>query len=71
MSRGFRTVFEMEAFDGGLNTRDELRQIDDAESPDCLNVVFDDRTVKTRQGSTQLNTAAVGSFTCDGLFTAD
>ena len=71
MARGFRTVFEMKTFDGGLNTRDELRQIDDAETPSCLNVVFEDRTVKTRQGSTQLNTAAVGSYTCDGLFTAN
>ncbi len=61
----------MEAFDGGLNTRHELRQIDKTESPDCLNVVFDDRTVKTREGSTTLNTAAVGSFACDGLFTAN
>ena len=71
MARGFRTVFEMEAFDGGLNTRDELRQIEDAETPDCLNVVFEDRTVKTRQGSTQLNTAAVGSYTADGLYAAN
>lgn len=68
---GFRTVYGMEAFDGGLNTRHEVGQIDRTESPDCLNVVFDDRTVKTRQGSNQLNTAAVGSFVCDGLFTAN
>jgi len=67
---GFRTVFKMEAFDGGLDTRHEIRQIDATESPECLNVVFDDRTVKTRQGSTVLNTQAVGSFACDGLFVA-
>lgn len=67
---GFRTVFKMEAFDGGLNTRHEVGQIDSTESPDCLNVIFDDRSVKTREGSTTLNTAAVGSFVCDGLFTA-
>jgi hypothetical protein len=71
MPRGFRTVFEMSAFDGGLNTRDEIRQIEDAESPSCLNVVFDDRTVATRQGSNQLNTSVVGSFACDGLYTAN
>ena len=68
---GFRTVFGMEAFDGGLNTRMEPGQVHETESPDCLNVVFDDRSVKTREGSSILNTAAVGSFVCDGLFTAN
>jgi hypothetical protein len=67
---GFRTVFGMEAFDGGLNTRMEPGQVHPTESPDCLNVIFDDRSVKTREGTSILNTAAVGSYVCDGLFTA-
>lgn len=68
---GFRTVFQMEAFDGGLNSRHETGQIHHTESPDCLNVVFDDRTVKTREGSSDLTTSGIGSFSCDGLFTVN
>jgi hypothetical protein len=56
-------------FDGGLNTKFERSIIDDNESPDCLNVVFEDGAVGTRGGSAQLNTTAVGSFAVDGLYT--
>jgi len=66
----FRRIFEIEALDGGLNTRFEPDQIDETESPDCANVVYDDISVKTREGTSRINTAAVGSFPCDGLFTA-
>ncbi len=57
------------AFDGGLSTKYERTLILDNESPDCANVVFSDGAVATRGGSTKLNTTAVGSYTCDGLFT--
>jgi hypothetical protein len=56
-------------FDGGLNNKFERSIINENESPDCLNVVFSNGAVGTRGGSTQLNTTAVGSFVCDGLYT--
>lgn len=56
-------------FDGGLNTKFEKSIIDDHESPDCLNVVFSNGAVGTREGTTKVNTTAIGSFACDGLYT--
>lgn len=56
-------------FDGGLNNKFERSVIEDNESPDCLNVVFDEGSVETRGGTSKVNTAAVGSFACDGLYT--
>lgn len=55
--------------DGGLSSKFPRSLILDNESPDCLNVVFDEGGVETRQGSTLLNTTAVGSFSFDGLYT--
>lgn len=69
-SSPFRILYPIEAFDGGLNSKYEPNIIADNESPDCKNVVFDDRGgVQTRLGSTKFNTTAVGSFAGDGLFT--
>lgn len=73
MSKGgtYRIVYPIEAFDGGLNNKYDRNFIGDAESPDCLNVEYSDRGgVQTRSGCSQLNTAAVGSYAGDGLFTA-
>jgi hypothetical protein len=56
-------------FDGGMNNKFERSIILDNESPDCLNVVFSNGAVETREGTTKLNTAAVGSFVFDGLYT--
>lgn len=56
-------------FDGGKNSKFERSIIEDNESPDCLNVVFDNGGVETRQGTTKLNTASVGTFVFDGLYT--
>jgi len=68
---GFRVVYPVEAFDGGLNNKYDRNIIADNESPDCLNVEFSDRGgVQTRGGMSQLNTASVGSYAGDGLFTA-
>jgi hypothetical protein len=68
---GFRTIVPMEAFDGGLNNKYEPAIIEDNEAQSCANVVFDDLGgVQTREGYTLLNTAAVNSNACDGLFTA-
>jgi hypothetical protein len=55
--------------DGGLNTKFERSIIADNESPECLNVVFSGGAVETRMGSTKLNTAAIGTFVIDGLYT--
>ena len=67
---GFRTIIPMEAFDGGLNNKYEPIIIADNESQSCANVVFDDLGgVQTRQGYTLLNTQAVNSNACDGLYT--
>lgn len=59
-------------FDGGLNNKFDVNLIPDNESPDCLNVVFDDGAVSTRLGIATMNswiTDTVGSNICDGLFT--
>jgi hypothetical protein len=54
---------------GGLNSKFDRHEIDDDESPDCQNVVFTDKSVETRGGVSILNTAAVGSFAGDGVYT--
>lgn len=56
-------------FDGGQNNKFERSIIQDNESPDCENVVFTNGAVETRQGSTKVNTAAIGSYACDGIYT--
>lgn len=56
-------------FDGGLNTKYERAIIGENESPSCANVVFTNAAVETRPGFTRLNTAAIGSFVGDGLYT--
>jgi hypothetical protein len=55
--------------DGGLNSKFPRSLIRDNESPDCFNVIFNNGGCETRGGSTKLNTAAIGSFTVDGLYT--
>lgn len=66
----FRKIININALDGGLNTKYEPSILDPIDSPDCLNVVFDDLGgVATRNGSARLNTSSVGSFVCDGLYT--
>lgn len=56
-------------FDGGLNNKFERSLIEDNESPDCANVIFENGAVETRGGSDLLNATSIGSFVCDGLFT--
>lgn len=56
-------------FDGGINNRYERSIILDNETPDALNVIYDEGSVETRGGSTKINTTAVGSYVCDGLYT--
>jgi hypothetical protein len=61
---------ELDRFDGGRNTKDAPSRIEDNQSPDLLNVVFDDRgAVGTREGTSYFNTSVVepGSNTIDGL----
>ena len=55
--------------DGGLNTRVAKQWLLDNESPSCQNVVFGFGSAETRQGTNKLNTATVGTFACDGLYT--
>lgn len=55
--------------DGGKNNKYQRSTIQDNESPDCANVVFSNGAVETRQGVMKLNTAAIGSFAFDGLYT--
>lgn len=63
---GGKTRYSIERFDGGLNTKNNVSDISAFESPDCLNVVFDDQgAVTTRDGSKVFNTTAIGSFTID------
>ncbi len=56
-------------FDGGKNSKYQVQLLADNESPDCLNVRFDQGAVETRGGTTKLNTATVGSLSADGLYT--
>ncbi len=56
-------------FDGGLNNKYERSLILDNESPDCLNVSFENGAVASRQGYAKLNATAIGSFVGDGLYT--
>lgn len=56
-------------FDGGKNSKFEKSIIKDNESPDCMNVIFNAGAVETRPGYTKINTASVGSFVCDGIYT--
>ena len=73
MSTGgqFRVIYPVDALDGGLNSKYEAAIIADNDSPDCLNVTYDNLGgVQTRNGMTKLNTATVGSYTGNGLSTA-
>ena len=68
----FRLIYpgtERIILDGGLNNKFEQAALEDNESPECQNVVFSGRSVKTREGAQQLNTQVVGSYVCDGLYT--
>lgn len=56
-------------FDGGKNNKFEPTLIEDNEATDCQNVIFDAGSVATREGFQKLNTVAMGSFACNGLFT--
>jgi hypothetical protein len=55
--------------DGGLNNKFERSIIADNESPSCANVIFSNGAVETREGVSKLNTAAIGSYVIDGLYT--
>lgn len=55
--------------DGGLNDKWDSSEIEDNESPDLFNVIFDEGRVESRPGTIQLNTAAVATQACDGLYT--
>ena len=72
MKDNFRKVYPpngKNVFDGGLNTKFEKSIIQDQDSPDNLNVVFTAGSVGTRNGFIKVNTASVGTFVCDGLYT--
>lgn len=72
MADGYDIVFPAKGrqlLDGGKNSKYERSIIPDNESPDCLNVVFGNGAVATRPGAVKLNTSAIGSFVCDGLYT--
>lgn len=58
-----------QTFDGGKNNKFEKHLILDNESPDVLNCVFTNGAVETRTGIAKFNTASVGSFIGDGLYT--
>jgi len=55
-------------FDGGQNSKFEQSIIQDNESPDCFNVEVTAGAVQTRDGFIKVNTASVGSFVCDGIY---
>ncbi len=68
----FRRIFPEKGrilFDGGKNNQYDKQLIEDNQSPDCANVIFDNGSVATREGFQKLNTLSVGSFAGDGLYT--
>ncbi len=68
----FKKIFPSDGrnlLDGGMNSKFQPTLIQESESPDCLNVVFQDGGVGTRDGFRKINTAAVGSYVCEGLYT--
>lgn len=72
MSSQYRRIYPQRNYvflDGGLNNKYERSLISDEESPDCLNVIFNEGSVETRQGTTKLNTTSVGTFVGEGLYT--
>lgn len=72
MSSPFRRIYPKTGyilFDGGKNSKFEKALLEDNESPDCANVVFENGSVGTRGGTSKLNSAAIGSFVGDGLYT--
>lgn len=71
VASGFNVIFPDRgriSLDGGLNTKVDRQWLLDNESPDCLNVIFGNASVETRGGTELLNTASVGSFSCDGFY---
>ncbi len=60
---------ERQVFSGGQNSKFPRSVIANNESPDCANVIFSNGAVETRLGTTKLNTAAIGSFVGDGIYT--
>ena len=62
-----RFRYSIERFDGGLNTKDAPSKISPYETPDCLNVVFDEAgDITTRPGFKIFNTVAIGFYPVDG-----
>lgn len=55
--------------DGGLNNNNPKQWILENESSDCLNVTYGVGSVETRKGSIKVNSSAVATFACDGLYT--
>lgn len=70
MSNPFLQIYPPDPvrLNGGLVNKFAKNLIDDSESPDCLNVMFDEGAAETRWGTSKLNTTSVGSHVCDGLF---
>lgn len=68
MSKKVFPVGGRQLLDGGLNDKYAPSIIANNESPDCLNVIFTAGATETRQGVAKVNTTAVGSFACDGIY---
>lgn len=70
MASGDEFIVQVQRVDGGISSKDSPANIDTIESPDCLNVTFDDRgAVQTRYGAAYFNTSAAetGANKLDGV----
>ena len=68
----FKVLFPtkgLQLLNGGLNSKFEKSIIPNNESPDCKNVTYNSGSIGTRDGFSIVNTASVGSFVCDGIYT--
>jgi len=72
MASNFEVIYPKNdkiTFDGGMNNKFSKQLININESPSCQNVVFGNRSVQTRGGTSKVNTTSVGTFSCDGFYT--
>ena len=64
----YKTALQINAFDGGLNTKLQNTNTPLNQSPDCQNVQFDDYgAVGTNTGYNVFNTAAIATAPIDGI----
>ena len=69
---GTRVEVSIDTLDGGRNVHAAPSRIGDTQSPDQLNIVYDDQgAAGTREGTSYFNTFPIGSLSIDGIHNYD